>query len=281
MQLLVVGPHVHQDRQTSSWMYPSTGRVQIQLADRDSHPIRSQISQAQNPLAVCDDSDVNLALRPVVEDAVDVALVLDREVHAAGALEDVAIPHAGQSHHRRVDDGHQLLQVVDYDTVEESLVGVKQRHEEEVLVQGLADVVELFHNSLLLQPQRLHSWRQQPSQMKPIPLVRAEGVPMVHDGVSKTIIAKLRTLHPPPGGKKKSASSSLLPFLQVAVLKEISDAQKKHAIIAETHTSPHPFLTISSFSVAASLSFLPSSALLPLLPSPDSHEDVAILERCA
>jgi len=67
-EALRVCADVNGDGKTSFRRDASTGGVQRQLSNRDSHPIGSQISKTKNPLAVSHHNHSHATVRPVLQD---------------------------------------------------------------------------------------------------------------------------------------------------------------------------------------------------------------------
>ena len=66
-QFSIVGADIEGDRQTISRWRAGAGGVERELADRDAHAADAEVAQAQNPLAVGDDDEADIFLRPVAE----------------------------------------------------------------------------------------------------------------------------------------------------------------------------------------------------------------------
>ena len=57
--------------------YPSQSCVQSQLANRYSHALSSQVTKSQNSLPVRHNNCSHISLRPVLDNIIDMALVMD------------------------------------------------------------------------------------------------------------------------------------------------------------------------------------------------------------
>jgi hypothetical protein len=68
----------------------------------DAHAVGAEVTQAQDALAIGDYDHGRLLDGPVVDDLRHGATVLDGDVEAAGALEDVPVLLAGLAHRGRV-----------------------------------------------------------------------------------------------------------------------------------------------------------------------------------
>ena len=74
-ELLVVGAHVKHDGQAFGRRYAGAGCVQRELADRDSHPLRALVAEAEDSFAIGYDYDAGVLVRPVLQDLLNLALV--------------------------------------------------------------------------------------------------------------------------------------------------------------------------------------------------------------
>ena len=70
-------------RQRSCRVDAGARDVERELADGDAHAVGAEVAEAQDPAAVREDRDVDVGDWERVEDVLDVALVLDREVETA------------------------------------------------------------------------------------------------------------------------------------------------------------------------------------------------------
>ena len=85
---------------------------------------RAKVAEAKNAFAVGDDNDLHIARGPIVQDFLHLPAVVARNVKAARSAEDVAVFLARLAHRRRVNDRHQLLQIIHDDAVEERFVPI-------------------------------------------------------------------------------------------------------------------------------------------------------------
>jgi hypothetical protein len=186
----IVGADVQEDRQGARWVDSAQRRVQRQLADRDAHAADALVTQAQNPLPVGDDDDVDLSPRPVTQDLPNAVAVRIGDEKATRTAVDLAEALAGQPDGRGVKDRQHLLDVVRHQPVEQRLVGVLQRPQVNVPgeVGGLLLVGLVPAARLLIQ--RLHHGRQQAVQAQPGAFLLGEGGALVRQRVVQ---------HPHPG----------------------------------------------------------------------------------
>ena len=137
-----------------------TGRVQRQLANWNAHALTTQIAQAQDTLAIRHHNGAHVLDGPIVQDGLDVALVLDRNVQAARSRHNLAPFLTCQANGRRVDDGHVLFNIRLKYLIEQYLVTIGQIHQELVLgqIRGLTIIVRFESFNLDLD---IHHMRRQ------------------------------------------------------------------------------------------------------------------------
>jgi len=89
-------------------MDAGAGGVQAQLAHGDAHAVDAQVAEAEDARAIGHDGDLDV-VRPVLDDGVQVALVLEREVHALGLRVQLRPALARFADRGGVDEGGQVL----------------------------------------------------------------------------------------------------------------------------------------------------------------------------
>ena len=153
-QLGVVGAHVDTQGQGTGRIYAAGGAVEGQLADADPHAADAEIAEAKHPLSVGDDDDIHLLLHRV-EDGVEIVPVVPREVEAVAAQVEIAVALARLPHHRGVDDGQELRQVVAHQVVEEHRVVLLQLTQQQMLIEWALHGLYQSMNTAALLGQRL------------------------------------------------------------------------------------------------------------------------------
>jgi len=118
-QLGVVGADVQADRKALRRVQAGHRTVERHPPARDADAAGALIACAQHTLVVGDDDQAHLLVGSVPEDLWDAVRVVRGDPDALGAPEDVAVLLAGPTNGRRVDDRHQLGQVVDQHPVEQ------------------------------------------------------------------------------------------------------------------------------------------------------------------
>jgi hypothetical protein len=116
-------------------------------------------------------------------------LVLEADVEPLRPAVDAAVLLAGLPDGGRVDDGEQLLDVVDEELVEEPLVALLQVHHGDVAVQRPLVLPQVVHELLLLQLLRRQRGRQQAPQVVRVALRLREGQALVVAGVAQQGVA--------------------------------------------------------------------------------------------
>ena len=174
-ELLAVRAHVQRHGQGQAWVDPGGRRVERQLADRDAHPARTLVAEAEDPLVVGDDDQPDLVAGGMAEDLGHVVDVVGRDPDAARTAVEVAELLARAPDGRGVDDRQQLLEVVAEDAVEQCLVAVLERREADVPLEVVAlapDVLEL-EADLLVDVDDAR--RQEPTEAERVALLLGEG----------------------------------------------------------------------------------------------------------
>ena len=82
-----------------------TCRVKLHLANRDSHSVGTDVTQAEDAASAAYADESHILDRPVREYFLDLAALLDGEIDAIGTAVDVAELQARGTDHRIVDDG--------------------------------------------------------------------------------------------------------------------------------------------------------------------------------
>ena len=148
----VVRPDIEGHRQSQRWIDTGAGRVKGELPNRDPHPARTLVAEAQDALVVSGHDEPDIAIARVMQQLDDSARVERSDPQSASAAHHVAELLACPPDRRRVHDWHELFDIVHEEPVEERFVSVLQRGEADVLLQLVrlaANVLE-FQRLLLL-----------------------------------------------------------------------------------------------------------------------------------
>ena len=174
-QRLVGGADVEVDREQPLRGHGGAGGVELELADRDAHAVRAQVTQAQDPPARGDTDHPDVADRPVAQHLGHPALVPDRQVHAAGTPVDVAELQARLAHRRVIQNRQEPRRIGHDHLVEQHLIGVQQPDQVDVALQIGRLVAELLQRPPDLGLLAVHPGRQQPGQAERLALGLREG----------------------------------------------------------------------------------------------------------
>ena len=158
----------------TGWI-PQAAVYTRELARRDGHAAGTLVAQAEDPFVVGHDDEPDVLVGSLAQQLGDAIAVCRRDPRAAGPPDDVAELLAGTPDRRRVDDRHELLEVVGQEAVEQRRVAVLERGQADVLLEGVAldpEVLEL-EGALLLDGQ--DPVGQQAAQAERLALVGREG----------------------------------------------------------------------------------------------------------
>ena len=192
---LVVGAEVEHHRQRVLRGHARARRVEGELADGDAHAADAEVAEAQDALAVGDDDEPHVLLRPVPQHVLDAALALEAHVEALGAAHDVPELLARLAHGGGVDERHVLGRVARQQLVVEALVAVLELREEDVLVERRGLLRQLDALALKLRLLVLHAVRQQADQAEALALVLAERGSLVEARVVEEVEAGVVAVH--------------------------------------------------------------------------------------
>ncbi len=171
----VVGPDVERDRQRQRRMDAAGGRVQRELADRDGHPARALVAEAEDPLVVGHDDEPDVVVRALAQELRDPVAVGGRDPDATGPPDDVAELLAGPADGRRVHDRQELLEVLRQQPVEQRRVAVLERRHPDVALERVVLAAEVLELEVDLLLDRQDAVGQQAAQPERVALVVAEG----------------------------------------------------------------------------------------------------------
>ena len=174
-QLAIVRADIERDRQRQRGMDAARGRVERQLADGDAHPARALVAEAEDALVVGHDDEADVRVGRVAQDLRDAIDVGGRDPDAPRAPDDVAELLAGLAHRRRVDDGHELFEMVGQEPIEERRVAVLERGQADVPLEGVVLALQMLPLELHLLLDALDAVGQQSTQAEGLALVLAEG----------------------------------------------------------------------------------------------------------
>jgi hypothetical protein len=184
---------VEHDRQAARRIHSGARDVEGELADRNAHPVRAEIAEAQDAAAVGHDDDADLRLRPAAQYVADAAALPARDVEAARSLVDAAPFEAGLADRGRVHDRQELLEVLDQRAEEERLVLVPDGGELDELVDRRGLRPQLGEHARDLLRERLGARREQPGDPEALAFVAGERGAPVDQGVAQDLDAPFPT----------------------------------------------------------------------------------------
>src|SRR5262249_48614675 len=149
--LLVVRTRIEVHREQILRGHACASRVQLQLADRDAHPVCSQVAKPEDTAGIGYTNKTQVFFRPVLEYVFHSAATCDREIHAAGLAIDVTELQAGFTNRRVINDRQEPRRVRHDGPVEERFVVVEQVHQVDVALQVRGLLRELKVHALQLQ----------------------------------------------------------------------------------------------------------------------------------
>ncbi len=171
---------------------PAPGGVEGELADGDAHAAAALVAEAEDALVVGDDDEADVFAGHVAQEGGDAA-TSSGVIHRPRGRRRMwlnswqARPTVG-----RVDDGHQLLEVVEEDAVEEGLVAVLEARHSDVLLERRALGADLADRGRCLLCQCGDAVRQHAADAKLVPLRATETGRLVGGRVLKEPDARLR-----------------------------------------------------------------------------------------
>ena len=173
-------------------MQPGTRRVQRQLADRNHHAAGTLVTEAEDALTVGDHNQPHVGLGEGAEDFLDAAPMVGRDPHATAAPEDMTEVEPCLAHRRRINDRHELDDVLRQQPVKERLVAVLEVGEPDVLLEriGLAADGTVGALGLLLDGVDLRG--KQSVELERVALFLGERGSLVQQGVPKHFLTALR-----------------------------------------------------------------------------------------
>ena len=183
-EILVVGADIQHDRQAVLRMDTGAGRIERELADRNAHAVRAEVTEAENTLAVGDDDQL-CRIGPVAEQFRDPPAIVGADEHAARPLEDEAKPLAGEAHRRSVDQRLDFIDIVAHDAEEQRLVAVVQRVERDVFFQIVGQAAQIDQYALDLLLHRKHMRGQEAAQSQRVALGFREGSALVQQRIAQ------------------------------------------------------------------------------------------------
>ena len=195
----VIGSRVQKDRQCLFRGNAAAGGVEREFAHGDAHAAGPEVAQAQDALAIGHDDDAHVAVRPVRQDVADHALFVAADEEAARTLENMRVVLAARADGRRVDDGHELLYVVDDDAVEQVFVAVEQGHHLDELLESRGAIAHVAYYPKFLLLHARYPGRQEAHEPQVQSFLAGEGRSFIEQRVPQKVYSSFRRSGVPSG----------------------------------------------------------------------------------
>ena len=151
---LAVRADIKRDPEALRGVHTRADRVEHELPDRNPVTVDAEATETEDAFTVCHDDHVHFFLRCVIENLREMPLILDREEHAAGEAEEMAVLLAEVTDGRRVDHGEQFIHVIHQHAEEESLIRRAERVKEDALLKRRGEAVIDLHHRFFLHADR-------------------------------------------------------------------------------------------------------------------------------
>jgi len=187
-QAVAVGAHIQHHRQHPLGVQPGAEGVHGELALADVDAAHALIADAQNPLRIGDQHQIDAALDVGLQHPVQSAPLRGadeqafdrRAIGAAEALDRLA--HGGRVHHRQYG-----LQVGGQEAMKQHQVAAPQVVHKTELLQGATEADEVLPAALHLQVQSFHLFGQQTLQPQCLAFLVAEGCALVEGRIAQQL----------------------------------------------------------------------------------------------
>lgn len=147
----------------------------MQETYRNANTVHAEVTETKNARAVGDDADLGVLAGPVAQHGADGLALLDGDVESLRAGVEGRVLQADVANGGRVDQGHELADVVDEEAVEEIDVVVLDGGQVQVPVDvGLTGANHL-HGPCALRLEALHDVRKKTGEVLCDALFRGEG----------------------------------------------------------------------------------------------------------
>ena len=135
--------------------------VERDLPDGNPHAARALVAESEDSFIIRDDDQPNVAVNRVSQQIRNPIDIVRRNPNAARTAENVAVSLAGATHRGRIDEGHQLREVLDQHAVEQGLVAILKGRKPDELFQVVGFVTHVleFQGDLFLDRQ-LPRWEE-------------------------------------------------------------------------------------------------------------------------
>lgn len=121
--------------------------MSLRTTYRDTDTVDAEITETEDTRAVSDDANLGILARPVSEHGANGLSLLDGDIQSLGAGVDAGVLQADITDCGGVDEGHELADVVDEETVEEIGILVLESGQVKVLVDGSLAGLDHLHGT--------------------------------------------------------------------------------------------------------------------------------------
>jgi len=195
----IVRAHVEGDRQAERGVDAGADRVQGQLAYRDAHAVGSEVAQAEDAFTVGNHDDADIIKRPVAQQFCYPPLILGGDVNAAGTAEDMAELETGLADRGGVDNGHQLLDIVEQYSIKQGFVAVLKGNQIDITLDIGGLLAQILQHPLHLFIHGQNPGGQQAGEAEGLPFFQGEGRTLVQARVAEQGNAGGQTSNPAAG----------------------------------------------------------------------------------
>ena len=185
----VVGANVKRHGKNMLRIDAGAGSVKRELADRNTHAVDAQVTQAQNALAVGHHDHLHIVRGHIFDQFAHATAVVDRHIQTARIAENVAELLARFTDSGRVNERHVLFDVLDHQTEEGNLVGRMNAVQNQIFAQSrrlrgdhLFQTADLFLNAR-------DARRQKAAQTIAVPFFFSKGRTLIKPRVAQQIYA--------------------------------------------------------------------------------------------
>ena len=162
-------------------MNSRTGGVEREFANRNPHAAGGEVSQPQNALAVGHDDHADVFVRPIVQNLGHPTGILGRNEKTARTTEDIRIFLARLADRRRIDQRHDLIQMVQGQFVEECFIAILQGNE--ILFQVGSLLPQVPEHARQLNSLSVDQGREKSAKSERVSFFLGEGGSLIEDRV--------------------------------------------------------------------------------------------------
>jgi hypothetical protein len=163
--------------------------VSLQTTYRDTDTVDTEITETEDTRAISDYANLGILARPVSEHGANGLSLLDGDVKSLGAGVDAGILQADITDCGGIDEGHELSDVVDEETVEEVGVLVLEGGQVEVLVDGCLAGLDHLHGTGALSVEALDGVGDETGEVLVGTLLGSESETLVPERLSYNLVA--------------------------------------------------------------------------------------------